>query len=66
MFCKHGAIDDLCIYCNPERGREHARRSRFIPKRELTELASAMIEFEKLSEQDKQWVRDEIERADTT
>jgi hypothetical protein len=60
--CSHGAIPDLCIYCNPP--RERRRPSTFIPKRDLNGLAQALIEFERLPEDQKAWVRNEIERID--
>lgn len=59
--CRHGAIPDLCIYCHPF---EYHRQGRFIPKRDLSDLATALIEFEKLPEDQKEWVRNEIERID--
>jgi hypothetical protein len=40
------------------------RKTHFIPKRDLNDLAAALTEFEKLSPEDKQWVISEVERID--
>jgi hypothetical protein len=61
--CKHGLPEWMCDDCREENDLTK-RKNHFIRKRDLSDLAQALTEFEKLSPEDKQWVINEIERID--
>ena len=71
-FCPHGAIEHTyCPHCSGrpaptiiKQARKISRNRIRLPKETLTGLAQALLDFEKLSLEDQEWVRKRIERLD--